>query len=689
MTENPKIPFNFTYFAMKLLGKNLYSNPWTAISEIVANGIDAGANNVYVLIDMRNKEKAIVEIFDDGTGMSFDDLSHKYTLIGRNKRLEGDNREGKTLGRKGIGKLAALYLSPRYYLYTKTEDGQSAWYVNTQIIKDSDIPALMGTAYDTEMLISKAVWNQLKTGTLIHLSDVDLRNIGQERLKSLSLMLSDYYLDNVITSTISVCVIEENTDEIVFSPIRKKVNFDNMFGIFDNTGLGYKEKLQPKVYITKDTVYKEVDYPRETIVLDEEKYITSGKIELTNLEGQVLEMPYNMVGWIGIHSSLDNSIIQRNSPNAKRSILHPNALRLYVRGKLAVSNLMPYIRSVAAFAPYIEGEISFDILDDDLFEDTSTSNREGYSISDPRIKKLSEIVGKIINTLVTKRNDAGKKVNKEIKVIKERLDAEAEEERRKREEAEEAARQEKKKADLEAANRAAAERERDEARAEHAVAEERLVVLENNFVKNGEVYKHGMHLAVNFGKEIRGDIIDYEEFIHDESKIASLIMSIDRSAEKIERLPSYIESVNFALTSPQVTIDVVEFICEYIETKGTSKIQYQFEPSVKYEKEVDFVDIILLIENLLSNSLKAKATKLKISAYSQDDKTIIDFSDNGAGLNKKYKNNPSMLFNLGETTTTGGFGIGTFHMKEIVEKYEGKIYAIPNEERGLTIRVVF
>lgn len=123
MAENQRIPFNFTYFAMKLLGKNLYSNPWTAVSEIVANGIDAGAKNVYVLIDMRNKEKAVVEIFDDGTGMSFEDLSEKYTLIGRNKRLGSDNREGKTLGRKGIGKLAALYLSPCYYLYTKTDDG--------------------------------------------------------------------------------------------------------------------------------------------------------------------------------------------------------------------------------------------------------------------------------------------------------------------------------------------------------------------------------------------------------------------------------------------------------------------------------------------------------------------------------------------------------------------------------------
>ena len=143
MLENQKIPFNFTYFAMKLLGKNLYSNPWTAISEIVANGIDADAKNVYVLIDMRNKEKAIVEIFDDGLGMSIEDLRDKYTLIGRNKRLESDNRKGKTLGRKGIGKLAALYLSPKYYLYTKTGAGESAWCVNTQIIKDSDIPALM------------------------------------------------------------------------------------------------------------------------------------------------------------------------------------------------------------------------------------------------------------------------------------------------------------------------------------------------------------------------------------------------------------------------------------------------------------------------------------------------------------------------------------------------------------------
>ena len=112
--NNQKIPFNFTYFAMKLLGKNLYSSPWTAVSEIVANGIDAGAQNVYILIDMRNKEKAVVEIFDDGKGMSYKDLSEKYTLIGRNKRLGEDNRKRKTMGRQRIGKLTALYMSAQY-----------------------------------------------------------------------------------------------------------------------------------------------------------------------------------------------------------------------------------------------------------------------------------------------------------------------------------------------------------------------------------------------------------------------------------------------------------------------------------------------------------------------------------------------------------------------------------------------
>lgn len=53
--ENNKMDFSFGWLALKLLGKSLYSNAWSAISELVANGFDAGAKSVYVYIDITKK----------------------------------------------------------------------------------------------------------------------------------------------------------------------------------------------------------------------------------------------------------------------------------------------------------------------------------------------------------------------------------------------------------------------------------------------------------------------------------------------------------------------------------------------------------------------------------------------------------------------------------------------------------
>ena len=93
------IYFNFSYSALKLLGKNLYSNPTNAISELVANALDANASEVYVYIDMSDKEHAIIEIIDNGSGMSYSDLAEKYVWIGRNKRTDTEltDAEKKTV----------------------------------------------------------------------------------------------------------------------------------------------------------------------------------------------------------------------------------------------------------------------------------------------------------------------------------------------------------------------------------------------------------------------------------------------------------------------------------------------------------------------------------------------------------------------------------------------------------------
>ena len=420
--------------------------------------------------------------------------------------------------------------------------------------------------------------------------------------------------------------------------------------------------------------------------MDDTRFNCEDTIELSDLNGEVRELPYKMTGWIGIHCSLDNDILTRNSPRAKRLQHHPNALRLYVRGKLAVNNLMNYVASSQALANYIEGEISFDVLDDDAFEDASTSNREGYSINDPRIKVLINIVGKIISALIAERNKIGKTINDEIDAVRKRAENE---EIARREAAEKKRVEAEKKAAEESLARKQVEEERDTAERQCEQAHQRLFVLENNFVSDGERYKHGIHLAVNFAKEIRGTVIEFDEKLFANKKEAlRLIMDIDRSAEKIERLPSYVDTATFKLTSPNIRIDILQLIREYIESKGNKKLSYSFEMPISCIVEVDFAEIIMLVENIISNAVKASATTLSVVCKAKLGKTQIDFIDNGNGLSPNYIANPDAIFELGETTSIGGYGIGAFHMREIVENLGGSIHAIPNKGQGLTIRVV-
>lgn len=693
-----KIEFNFTCYALKLLGQNLYSNPWTAVSEIVANGIDAKANCICVLVDLFDKENAQIEIIDNGYGMSYQDLCDKYTIIGRNKRIDSPN-DKSILGRKGIGKLAALFLSDKYYLYTKTQQETSSWVVDVSNSKDDDIPAL--EKYEgVENIAAVELWKANETGTAIKLTNVNLKKIGKERLKALPVILSDYYLSDIIQCEIKVCVRHSLNDPILFIPVSKNISFSTMYSIFDNTRNGYKEQLNESVYLTReDELPSELDKKVPTIKYDDFEG-TSGIVTVKNLAEEEIDAKYQLTGWIGIHGSLDSETQRRNNPEFNKVSYHPNAIRLYVRGKLAVDNLLTYITNTQAFANYIEGEICFDILDDDRFEDISTSNREGYKKDDERVRVLLDIVGSIVQRLINNRVTMGSALNKQLREYnrkkeeekeQQRIEAEkkAEAERLAKEKAEQEAALEREKARQESETRKAAEEQRDSALAETEKANKRLFVLENNFTSEGENYKHAIHLSVNFAKEIRSLVCDLDDFeLHQNSDIMETVMAIDLSAAKIENLPKFIDSATFSLSSPTITTDVVQLIKEYVEAKGSRRLAYSFDTLDTMIKEVEFTDILMFLENIISNSNKANATSLRITSKKIGDKLQIDFIDNGNGLADKYKSNPQVIFELGETTTPEGFGIGAFHMREIVKKMNGQIFAIPQSPCGLAIRMV-
>ena len=427
--DKNRVTFSFGWLALKLLGKSLYSNAWSAISELVANGFDAKASNVYVFIDSTNKENSIIEIFDNGTGMDASNLE-LYAKVGFNRRVEMPENTDEVMGRKGIGKLAALYLSENYFLLTKSMDGITSWkmkYVENEQ-NESEQPYLEEVDLSKIDLKCKNIWNEFKTGTMLQLNHVDLTGLGDVAYESLNKKLSNYFaLDAMEDRNIFLYIKTSNSREEVskddFSPVSKEIAFKNFAFIEFNPTANF-ETIKEEFQVASTHKVK-IRYPK----LRDEYYLhqidispfkgdVTGVYKYINKQGNEVSKPYSMTGWIGLHSTIDKILGEQNDERfLKSQFYNPIQLRLYVRNKLAMENFLPVINKTQAFVNYIEGEIHFDILDDDDMPDIATSNRQGFDEHDGRVQILADIVSKIITQLITKRNNLSEKMRENEKVI--------------------------------------------------------------------------------------------------------------------------------------------------------------------------------------------------------------------------------------------------------------------------------
>ena len=103
---------------LELLSKDLYTNIYFVLAELIANAYDADAENVY--IDITND---CIRVEDDGIGMDSSKLNDVYLYVGSETRNNDENsrttiKKRLKMGRKGIGKLAALSISNGFQLIT-------------------------------------------------------------------------------------------------------------------------------------------------------------------------------------------------------------------------------------------------------------------------------------------------------------------------------------------------------------------------------------------------------------------------------------------------------------------------------------------------------------------------------------------------------------------------------------------
>ena len=213
----------------------MYSSAWNALSELVANGLDANAEKIYLFLDMTDKEHSRIEIIDSGFGMNYEDLAHKYAWIGRNKRTDetlSDEEKMLMMGRKGVGKLAAFYLSNHINILTKTREEESAWGVDIRHVKDEDSPYLARINKSKINLCNSYIYEQFKTGTAIVLNDVDLRGIGEQTIGGFKARLADFYLLHEVNAKIFMAVKNRLNEEIQYEKIEKNTSLKNLSAIF-------------------------------------------------------------------------------------------------------------------------------------------------------------------------------------------------------------------------------------------------------------------------------------------------------------------------------------------------------------------------------------------------------------------------------------------------------------------------
>lgn len=709
-TDN-SIFFNFSYYALRLLGKGMYSNHWSAISELVANGLDAKASSVKILIDKSEKKESVIEIIDDGTGMNYSDLSEKYALIGRDKREDKDlslEDKERIMGRKGVGKLAALYLSSKYYVISKTSiEDESAWRLDATEVKDSDIPHLDKCDVASVGMRCPEIWEACKTGTIIHLEKVDLTNFGVKTLAGLKARLADFYLTDSLGSKIEVCVLEKIGQQIVFEKIEKSIAFKNFYAFFDNSGLNYRNKLADGVrFVTSEPEVNQKKWP--IVVAPSTSFVLSGEKQFTRVDGSLTEpIRYELTGWIGIHTSIKKEDAQINDEEyLKNKAYRPNQLRLYVRKKLAVENFLEYVRNTQALSNYIEGEICFDILDNNELGDIATSNRQGFVEDDERVVLLIELLKPIINYLIKARVKVGNQVNAEIQAIHEEQQRIEERKRKEAEKKQKEAEERQKKAEE---GQKRAEQEKEEAEEETKKQKERADTLHANLVsekkrnfflndvvdEKQEYFAKRLHMvkinAALLQKAITNAVNKLQRGKFSEAETVNWVKKMSYYVSRMLAVLQYSAVANFDTETEYVEGDLFEFIEEYIDELSNQqddlKIITLIDDGLRWDTRFVPQNIVIIVDNVVSNSIKNKASNLSVHMYQKDKLNYIDFSDDGRGISKDIID-MSEIFEFGKGFTDGGTGVGLYHIKDIVEKdFHGSVEAIPSEHKGFTLRI--
>lgn len=179
----------------------------------------------------------------------------------------------------------------------------------------------------------------------------------------------------------------------------------------------------------------------------------------------------------------------------------------------------------------------------------------------------------------------------------------------------------------------------------------------------------------------------------EKNSILQKLSEIKLNIEQVEKISRLVIRSNFNLMVSEEKGDLISYIEEYISLH--KEINEYSTVAVEIEKNIDEFDFLfskinlaLILDNLISNARKAKASRAKIILNSGTKNSLqLIFSDNGKGVDDSIKES---MFELGITSTIGS-GVGLFTNKKLMSEMGGDFKFIGNNIvlKGAAFELIF
>ena len=131
VTQEISQPFRPRARMLQLLGNELIASDRLAVFELVKNAYDADASQVTVRMDLNRPIGPMITVYDDGTGMTLDDILSVWLVPGDDHRKQQRAARIRTpihnrlpLGEKGLGRFAVHKLGNHITLVTRAKNSE-------------------------------------------------------------------------------------------------------------------------------------------------------------------------------------------------------------------------------------------------------------------------------------------------------------------------------------------------------------------------------------------------------------------------------------------------------------------------------------------------------------------------------------------------------------------------------------